>query len=92
MLNQEAEELTTLIVARHILISRAMELEARYDAMAVMHEAPFDRVRPSPDDDETLRAKFEEVRGELVLVPALLLDLEQRIGAAWDRLRVVPRQ
>ena len=89
MLSHEAQELTTLILARHILIAQAAEASATFEYLTALHEPPFDRLRPSTDDEETIHRRFREAAAELHLFPALLADLEQRIGRAWSCLREI---
>jgi hypothetical protein len=89
MLSTVAHELTTLVLARHILIAQAIEADARYEYLAAMHEPPFDRLRPSWDEDETITRKVSELLAQLQLFPSMLLDLEQRIHLAWQTLQRV---
>ena len=92
MLSQQAQDLTTLILARHILIAQAVEANATYEYLTALHEPPFDRLRPSIDDEETIHRRFRDVVAEIHLFPGLLADLERRIGEAWHRLNgVTPR-
>jgi hypothetical protein len=89
MLSHEAQELTTLILARHILIAQAAEASATFEYLTALHEPPFDRLRPSTDDEETIHRRFREVAAELHLFPALLDALEGRIDDAWEGLQGV---
>ena len=83
MLSQQAQALTTLILARHILVAQALEANATAEYLTALHEPPFDRLRPSSEDDETIHRRFREIAAELALFPALLADLERRIDEAW---------
>jgi hypothetical protein len=92
MLSHEAQDLTTLILARHLLVAQAVEASATYEYLSALHEPPFDRLRPSTDDDATIYRRFRDLAAELHLFPALLADLDRRLDQAWDRLQgVTPR-
>lgn len=87
MLSHEASTLTTLVLARHILLAQAAEGCAAYDYLETLHEPPFDRLRPDTEDDAAIHRKYVEIVAELELFVPLLLDLEERIHNAWRRLR-----
>lgn len=89
MLSREAHDLTTLLIARHILLAEAVEADAEYEYLTAVHEAPFDRVRPSTDDDDGVRRAFGELMAKLQLFPALFVDIDERIHGAWKRLQRV---
>lgn len=92
MLTREACDLTTLILARHILLAQTVEAGATFDYLSALHEPPFDRIRPSADSEAAIHRRFREIAAELALFPALLADLERRIGDAWASVRgVTPR-
>ena len=78
MLTDESYELAALVLARHSLICRAIELEAdpRISGPADAAARALDRVT-------------QELLAELVLIPGMLEDLDAAIGAGWDRLRFV---
>lgn len=85
MISPEKEQLATLLLARHILLARAAELDARHEAMAALHSAPYDRIRPSPDDESNIRQRLEGLNAQMSMFPPLLVYLEQRIRKACRR-------
>jgi hypothetical protein len=82
MLSAEVDDLAVLILARQTLIARAMELDEANEALIALHEAPFDRIRPSAETEQSISARFEKITAELDLVPALLASLDERIARA----------
>ncbi|HEX2829577.1 MAG TPA: hypothetical protein VHP37_24745 [Burkholderiales bacterium] len=89
MLSQQAQALTTLVLARHILIAQVFEAGAEAEYLTALHQPPFDRHRPSSEDEQAIHRRFQELAAELALFPALLADLERRIDEAWECLRGV---
>lgn len=87
MLSRDTQDVATLILAKHILIARAIDLDSTCDALSAMHEAPFDRIRPSADDGETLYRRFLALSTELTLLPPLLAELDLKIQEASAQLR-----
>jgi hypothetical protein len=77
MLSSEAYALTRLILARQMLICRAIELDTKAEVLTV--------AGPAAASWET----FREVGAELALIPALLENLEVEIAAAQGRLSAV---
>ena len=75
MLSYEADDLAALVLARHSLICRAIELEADPTI-----SAPIDAA-------DALDRRTQELLAELVLIPGMLEELDAAIGAGWDRLR-----
>lgn len=85
MLSSEGSKLARLILARHTLICKAIELDTKYELLAQIDthirgedgttrvHGPFDRSR-------------RRMQAELVLVPALVDDLEAQIECARLRL------
>jgi hypothetical protein len=82
MLSAEVDDLAVLMLARDMLIARAMELDEAHEALSALHEAPFDRIRPSAENEQVISARFEKITAELALVPALLANLDERIAQA----------
>jgi len=82
MLSAEVEDLAVLMLARQTLVARARELDEAHEALNALHDAPFDRIRPSAEDEQAISARFEKITAELVLVPALLANLDERIARA----------
>jgi hypothetical protein len=88
MLSSEGSKLARLILARHSLICKAIELDTKYELLTEMdarirngggvqrYHGPFDRSR-------------RRMQAELVLVPALVDDLEAQIERARLRLDTV---
>ena len=80
------EHLETLVLAHRLLIAQAIELGERYDAMAALHSAPFDRIRPSDEDESRIRRRFDDLDAQMRMLPPLAVYLEQRMRAAKRRL------
>ena len=78
----DKEQIATLALARHLLLARAVELHQRFEAMSALHSAPFDRIRPSCDDESTVRRQFDELDADMRMVAPLMVYLEQRMRAA----------
>ena len=94
MLSSEGSTLTRLILARHILICRAIESDAHFEVLELIESAQG--VRSDSHPRTMARGLFiqsqNRLLAELVLLPALVDDLEGQIERAWRRLdRVSPR-
>jgi hypothetical protein len=77
MLSSEAAALTRLILARQMLICRALELDTKAEVLAV--------TGPAVCSWET----FHAVYAELALIPGLLENLDREIAAAQRRVHAV---
>ena len=88
MLSSEGSKLARLILARHTLICKAIELDTKYELLSQIDA----RVR-SDDGVQRPHGAFERsrrrMRAELVLVPALVNDVEAQIERARLRLDTV---
>ena len=92
MLSSEGSTLTNLILARQTLICCAIELDARYEALLAIECAQGDAAAPIENDRASLSPSRRRAEAELVVLPALIDDLEGQIGRAWRRLdKVSPR-
>jgi hypothetical protein len=79
MLSYEADALTRLILARQMLICRALELDIEAEVLAV--------TGPAVCSWET----FHAVYAELALVPGLIENLDVEISVAQRRLKAAWR-
>jgi hypothetical protein len=88
MLSQEASSLTRLILMRHSLACRAVELDVELEVLALLQSVPDPALgeRARIDADKRLSSRVEDARAEAALLPGLLARLEIRIRAAWGRL------
>jgi hypothetical protein len=82
MLSHQAAELAQLVIQRHTLICRAIELDNEHQLMTLIRTA-----NAHASGSSALERHRDEVLAELVLMPLLIDDVEASIGAAWDRLR-----
>ena len=82
----DPDRLATLVLARHLLLARALELHDRFDAMAAVHSAPIDPIRPPDEDDSRTSQRFDDLDAEMRMVSPLLVYLEQRIRSASRRV------
>lgn len=91
MLSSEGSKLTRLILSRHTLICKAIELDTKYELLAqidaqVRYDHAAARVHRSFD------RRRRRMQAELILVPALVDDLEGQIECARLRLdSVLPK-
>jgi hypothetical protein len=79
-LSSEADALTRLVLARQMLICRALELDTRAEVLTV--------TGPAVCSWEA----FHAVYAELALVPGLLENLDVEISAAQRRLKAAWRR
>lgn len=91
MLSSEGSALTWLILARHTLICRALELDAEFEVLSLLesardrrsgNEAPIDAFGPVGRDRRRLSV-------ERMLLPFVVNDVESGILQAWRRLDTV---
>ena len=82
MLPEKTEDVGALILARDVLIARAKELDEAQVALSALHDAPFDRIRPSADDEQTIKARFDKISAEAIVLPVMLANLQERIARA----------
>jgi hypothetical protein len=89
MLSSAASALTQLILARHTLMCRAIELNAMFDDDAAVM-AGGETIGTAERDQS--HAKYEAghsrrcAAAELMLLPALLSNNNAAIADAWERL------
>jgi hypothetical protein len=88
MLSQEASSLTRLILTRHSLFCRAVELDVELEVLALLQTAPDLSLGPQAqiDADQRLDVRVDDALAESALLPALIAGLEGRISGAWARL------
>jgi hypothetical protein len=77
MLSSEAAALTRLILARQMLICRALELDTKAEVLTV--------TGPAASSWETFHAMYTE----LALIPGLLENLDREIAAAQRRVNAM---
>ena len=88
MLSAEASSLTSLILQRHGLVCRAIELEIELELARLLHAAdcPQQAVLNAAHTATAAAA-------ELALLTPMIDDVSQRIAGSWDGLdRVSPRR
>ena len=83
---RDNERLATLALAHRLLLAQAVELGEQYEAMAALHSAPFDRIRPAIDDESHIRRRFDALDAQMRMFPPLVGYLEQRMRSANRRL------
>jgi hypothetical protein len=88
VLSSEALALTRLILARQSLICEAIELDARYEVLAVLASAHAE-VACATGCNGDCADPLQAVHAALMLMPALLDHLELEIAIAWIRLEEV---
>ena len=88
MLSTEASSLTSLILERHGLVCRAVELEIRLELSRLMAAADC----PGDLDPDSRNAAIEAA-AELARLPSVLDVVNDRIAASWlDLDRVSPHE
>jgi len=94
MLSLESSDLTRLIMERHTSICRAMQLGAKYEALALLKSlADAESAVTNINADECFSRQLSEIAAERTLLPTLLAYLDKQIDAAWVRLdQVSPSQ
>ena len=88
MLSQEASSLTRLILTRHSLFCRAVELDVELEVLALLQFVPESTLAEDARIDADLRliSRVDDALAESALLPALIAGLEGRISGAWERL------
>jgi hypothetical protein len=89
MLSLEASRLTNLILTRHTLECRAVELEVRLNMLALLECAPdLPLALHGASGEDACPAELRDAAAaELKVLPALLAGVEERIRLAWQRLQ-----
>jgi hypothetical protein len=95
MLSSEGSLLARLILERHTLICRAIDLDMQFEVLALLESTQDGCCADSPAATD-VRVHFSDSRkrlsADVELLPALVDDLEAQIERAWRRLdRVSPR-
>jgi hypothetical protein len=88
MLSHEASSLTRLILTRHSLFCRAVELDVELEVLALLHSVPDLTLAPQAQIEADLRlnVRVDDALAESALLPALIGGLEDRISGAWAQL------
>ena len=88
MLSQEASTLTRLILMRHNLACRVVELDVELEVLALLQSVPDPALgeRARADADQRLTLRADVAAAEASRLPRLIARVESRIGAAWARL------
>ncbi len=88
MLSSEGSTLSRLILARHTLICRTVEIDLELEVLTLVESAHS--ASEYPDGLTPPRQSFSHTRKELcaerTLLPALISNLEFEIERAWQRL------
>jgi hypothetical protein len=88
MLSSEGSRLSRFILARQTLICRAEELDARLNVLALV-ERTLESL-PAAVTETKAALSFTQQRdrasAEVVLLRALIKDLEAQIDRGWERL------
>lgn len=88
MLSQEASNLTRLILMRHNLACRVVELDVELEVLALLQSVPDPALaeRARVDADKCLSRRADAASAEASRLPVLLARVDSRIRAAWARL------
>ena len=95
MLSAESSVLTDLIIARHVLLCRAAELDLHMDMLSSLEAVSADPNELAADvHDRALFRQFrEQASVQIAQLPVVIADLQCRIHTARERLdRVSPAQ
>ena len=94
MLSSEGSVLARLILARQTLICRTLELDAQFEVLALIESVQADSPgsAAATEDPASFSKPRRRLAIELVLLPALIVELEDQIERGWRRLdEVSPR-
>jgi len=91
MLSSEGSTLSRLILARHTLICRAIEVDLQFEVLALVESAQTassyaDAASPAQKSFSHTRQRLS---AELAALPALIADLDGQLDRAWQRLHTV---
>jgi hypothetical protein len=91
MLSSEGSTLSRLILARHTLICRAIELDLQLEVLALVEAAQnaTSYSESAAPPEQSVRPTHQQLSAELALLPALIADLDSRLDSAWQRLHSV---
>jgi len=91
MLSSEGSTLSRLILARHTLICRAIEVDLQLEVLALVESAQ--NASSYSDASSPVQKSFRRTRqrlsAEVAVLPALIEDLDGQLDRAWQRLHTV---
>ena len=91
MLSSEGSTLSRLILARHTLICRAIEVDLQLEVLALVEAVQ--NATSYPDALSPAQQSFRHTRqrlsAEVAVLPALIQELDGQLERAWERLHTV---
>lgn len=91
MLSSEGSTLSRLILTRHTLICRAIEVDLQLEVLALVETAQnaSSYAESAAPAQQSFGDTRESLRAERAVLPALIAELDGQLDRAWQRLHSV---